>query len=226
MYNCVDRNNGANMDISKIRNAILVNEFNENGVRNFKNDFDELRMSNLPIIPVIIDSYGGEVYSLLAMLDIMSTADRPVATIAIGKAMSCGSALLACGGSPGLRFIGPHSTVMIHDVGTISVGKVEDLKADIGEAERLNNKIFEMLNTFCKKPKGYFQSLVAEKKHCNWFLDSQEALKHGLVDHIGLPVIDSLFNLNVIKEKVVAGEQHEKKVVLREKRKVPKKRRK
>lgn len=182
----------------KIHNAILVNDFNEDGVKHFKADFDALKASNIPVIPVIIDSYGGEIYSLLAMLDIILSADRPVATIALGKAMSCGSILLACG-SPGLRFVGPHSTVMIHDVGSVSFGKIEDLKADVGEAERLNNKIFGILNEKCSKKEGYFQKIVAEKKHANWYLTSEEALKHGLVDVIGIPVLNGAFNLEVAK---------------------------
>lgn len=181
----------------KIKNAILVNEFTEFGVKSFKTDFDELNSSLMPIIPIFIDSFGGEIYSLLAMLDIMSTSTKPLATIALGKAMSCGSILLACG-TPKFRFVGPHSTVMIHDAATFSFGKIEDLKADVGEAERLNHKIFDILNEKCNKPKGYFQSHVAEKKHVNWYLDSKEVLKHGLADHIGLPVIDSLFNLDIV----------------------------
>lgn len=204
----------------KIKNAVMVNEFNEYGVKCFKADFDELNSSSLPIIPVIIDSFGGEVYSLLAMLDIISTAVKPVATIALGKAMSCGSVLLACG-SPGLRFVGPHATVMVHDVATVSFGKIEELKADVGEAERLNIKIFELLNDKCDKPKGYFQKIVADKKHTNWYLDSKEVLKHGLADHVGLPVIDALFNLDVVREVLKVKNE---KVVLREKRRAPKKR--
>ena len=187
----------------KLKNAVLVNEFTEYGVKQFKVDFDELNCSALPIIPVVIDSYGGEIYSLLAMIDIMSTATKPVATIALGKAMSCGSILLACG-NPGFRFVGTNSTVMVHDAATISFGKIEDLKADVGEAERLNVKIFNLLNEKCNKPKGYFQKIVSDKKHVNWYLEPKEVLKHGLADHIGLPVIDSLFNLELVKnDKVV-----------------------
>lgn len=197
----------------KIKNAILVNEFSEFGVKSFKCDFDELNSSNLPIIPVIIDSFGGEIYSLLAMIDILATATKPVATIALGKAMSCGSILLACG-TPGMRFVGQNCTVMVHDAATISFGKIEELKADVGEAERLNNKIFELLNERCAKPKGYFQKIVSEKKHVNWFLEPEEVLKHGIADHIGLPVVDSLFNLEVIKYE---------KVVLRKKQRAAKK---
>ena len=205
----------------KIKNAVLVNHFDESGVKSFKSDFDELNCSSLPIIPILIDSFGGEVYSLLAMLDIMSTATKPVATIALGKAMSCGSILLACG-APGLRFVGPHATVMIHDVASISIGKIEDLKADVGEGERLNNKIFDLLDHQCGKPKGYFRKIIAEKKHVNWYLDAKDVLKHGIADHIGMPVIDSLFNLDVVKE-VIKPKVHHEKVVLPKKRRSSKK---
>lgn len=208
----------------KLKNAVLVNEFTEYGVKSFKADFDDLNSSSLPIIPVFIDSFGGEVYSLLAMLDVISTATKPVATIALGKAMSCGSILLACG-TPGLRFAGPHATVMIHDVATISFGKIEELKSDVGEAERLNIKIFELLNERCGKPKGYFQKIVAEKKHTNWYLDSKEVLKYGLADHVGIPVIDSLFNLDVVKQTLKVKSEDEE-VVLRKKQRATKKPRK
>jgi ATP-dependent Clp endopeptidase proteolytic subunit ClpP len=208
----------------KIKNAVLVNEFTEYGVKSFKSDFDELNSSALPIIPIFIDSFGGDVYSLLAMLDIISTATKPVATIALGKAMSCGSILLACGHN-GLRFVGPHATVMIHDVATVSFGKIEELKSDVGEAERLNIKIFELLNEQCGRPKGYFQKLVAEKKHTNWYLESKEVIKHGLADHVGLPVIDSLFNLDVVKQVVVKRANNEK-VVLPKKQRATRKPRK
>jgi ATP-dependent Clp endopeptidase proteolytic subunit ClpP len=208
----------------KLKNAVLVNEFTEFGVKSFKADFDDLNSSNLPIIPIYIDSFGGDVYSLLAMLDIISTSVKPVATIALGKAMSCGSILLACG-STGLRFVGPHATVMIHDVATISFGKIEELKSDVGEAERLNIKIFELLNEKCGQPKGYFQKFVAEKKHTNWYLESKEVLKHGLADHVGLPVIDSLFNLDIIKQVPVKKASNEK-VVLPKKQRAARKPRK
>ena len=203
----------------KPRNIVFVNDFTESGVKNFKCDFDDLNNSALPIIPVVIDSFGGGVYSLLAMLDIMSTATKPIATIAIGKAMSCGSILLSCG-APGLRFVGQHATVMIHDVATVSFGKIEELKADVGEGERLNNKIFEMLDSRCGKPCGYFQQIIAQKKHANWYLDAKDVIKHGVADHIGLPVIDSMFNLDIVREQVIERTSSKSKAKRKSKSKV------
>lgn len=181
------------------KSSIIVNAFNEQSVKDFKIEFDDLNHSHIPIIPIFIDSYGGEVYSLFAILDIMSTATKPVATIALGKAMSCGGILLACG-SPGFRFVGPYSTVMIHDAASMSFGKIEELKADVFEADRLNTKMYDILDEKCNKKKDYFQKLMGERKHANIYLSPDNVVTHGLADHIGIPVIDMSFNLNVINE--------------------------
>ncbi|MFN4975289.1 MAG: ATP-dependent Clp protease proteolytic subunit [Bacteroidota bacterium] len=179
------------------KSSIILNAFTEQSVKEFKTEFDELNNSNIPMIPIFIDSFGGEIYSLFAILDIISTATKPIATIALGKAMSCGSILLACG-SPGFRFVGPYSTVMIHDAASISFGKIEELKADVFEADRLNTKLYSILDEKCGKKKSYFHRLVGERKHANMYLNPQEVITHGLADHIGIPVIDLTFNLNVI----------------------------
>jgi ATP-dependent Clp endopeptidase proteolytic subunit ClpP len=180
-----------------LSNGVVVNGFSDYNVKKFKRDFDRIRSMGFPIIPVFIDSYGGEIYSLLAMLDIIKYSDIPVATIAMGKAMSCGSILLSAG-YPGLRFAGDHSTIMIHDAATVSIGKIEELKNDVGEAERLNDKMFEILDKNCCKPSGYFQELLAAKKHTNLYLDAKEAFGHGIVDNIGLPTMIPEYRFDVL----------------------------
>lgn len=192
------------------RSSIIVNSFNEQSVKEFKSEFDELNHSNIPIIPIFIDSYGGEVYSLFAMLDIISTAIKPIATIALGKAMSCGGILLACG-SPEFRFVGPYSTVMIHDAASMSFGKIEELKADVFEADRLNTKMYNILDERCNKKKDYFNKLMGERKHANIYLNPEEVILHGLADHMGIPVIDMTFNLNVITKSSAPEPENKKK---------------
>jgi len=180
---------------------IVVNEFNDESVEAFKSDFDRLRNQNMPVIPIYIDSFGGEVYSLFAMIDIIDSSHAEVATISIGKSMSAASVLLASG-TPGLRFIGKHSTVMIHDAATFSGGKVEDMKVDVNELERLNGLMYEILAKKCgHRNKDYFRKIIQKKKHTNWYLTAEDTLNHGLVDHIGLPVIDSEFRIFLPNKK-------------------------
>ena len=142
--------------------------------------------SGQKVIPIVIDSYGGQVYSLMSMIASIEASDLPVATIVEGKAMSCGAVLLSHG-EQGMRFADPNATIMIHDVSSGGHGKIEELKADVKEAERLDEKLFMMMSRNCGKKDDYFKKKVFNKKHADWFMDAQEAKRHGLVNHLRVP---------------------------------------
>ena len=141
------------------------------------------------IIPVVIDSYGGQVYSLMSMIGAIKNASLPVATIVEGKAMSCGAILFSFG-EEGRRYMDPHATVMIHDVSSMEYGKVEEIKASAEETERLNQLVYKMMAKNCGHPDDYFLELVHEKGHADWFLDAKESKRHGLANHLRLPTLE------------------------------------
>ena len=134
----------------------------------------------------MIDSYGGQLYSLMAMISAIRYAELPVATIVEGKAMSCGAILFSFG-EDGLRFMDPDATLMIHDVSSMEHGKVEEIKASAEEAERLNQKVYTMMARNCGKKDDYFLKLVHKKGHADWYLDADDAKKHGLVNQLRVP---------------------------------------
>jgi ATP-dependent protease ClpP protease subunit len=78
-------------------------------------------------------------------------------------------------------------TLMIHDVSSYAVGKIEELKADAREAERLNTKVYTMMARNCGKPDDYFTKIIHDKGHSDWFLEAEEAKEHKLIDHIRIP---------------------------------------
>ena len=165
---------------------ITVNEFNEEAARKFQDQISIAQNSGQKVIPVEIDSFGGEVYSLMSMIAAIKASKIPVATIVQGKAMSCG-AILASFGAEGLRFMDKDATMMIHDVSSYAFGKIEDLKANAREAERLNKKVYVMMSRNCGKSDDYFSKLIHDKGHSDWFLDAEEAKNHGLINHIRMP---------------------------------------
>tara|TARA_R100001509_G_scaffold160277_1_gene127832 strand:- start:329 stop:931 length:603 start_codon:yes stop_codon:yes gene_type:complete len=165
---------------------IRVNKFTEESAKKFHQEMAMAHSSGQKVIPVVIDSYGGQVYSLMSMISAIQAADLPVATIVEGKAMSCGAVLLSFG-EQGMRFADPNATVMVHDVSSGGYGKIEELKADVKEAERLDEKIFTMMARNCGKKDDYFKKKVFNKKHADWFMDAEEAKKHGLVNHLRVP---------------------------------------
>ena len=173
-------------DVKLEPKVIWVTSFDEASAKSFALDMHQAHLTGQSISPIIIDSYGGEVYSLLSMIAEINDSDIPVATIVKGKAMSCGSFLAACG-TPGYRFCDPESTYMIHEVSSMAWGKVEEVKSDASETNRLNNRVFKILDEKCGQPPGYFSEMVHHKKHADWYLSASNAKKHKLVDHVKLP---------------------------------------
>tara|TARA_Y100001938_G_scaffold138436_1_gene203938 strand:+ start:1462 stop:2064 length:603 start_codon:yes stop_codon:yes gene_type:complete len=174
------------VELRKSPVVIRVNKFNEESAKKFAQEMAAAHNTGQKVIPVVIDSYGGQVYSLMSMIAAIRDAELPVATIVEGKAMSCGAVLLTFG-EEGLRFADPDATIMIHDVSSGGYGKIEELKADVKEAERLDDKIFTMMARNCGKKDDYFKKKVFNKKHADWFLDSAEAKKHGMINHLRMP---------------------------------------
>ena len=178
---------------------ITVNEFTEESVKKFNELMCQAQNSGQKVIPIEIDSFGGQVYSLMAMISAIKTSKVPVATIVQGKAMSCG-AILASFGSEGLRFMDKDSTMMIHDVSSFAFGKIEELKSDVREAERLNDKVYKMMARNCGKADDYFTKLIHDKGHSDWFLDAEEAKLHGIVDHVRVPEMKINVEVNITVE--------------------------
>lgn len=186
-------------DLVELPHVILVNKFEEESAKIFRDQFAKAINTGQKIIPVVIDSYGGHVYSLLSMIATIKASPVPVATVMTGKAMSCGAALFTCG-AEGMRFMDPLSTLMIHDVSSGSIGKVEEIKADAKEVDRLNQLIYTMMAKNVGKPDDYFLKLVDEHKHADLFLDAENCKKHNIVNHIRIPS----FNVSVKTEVTFA----------------------
>ena len=132
--------------------------------------------SNDPI-NIVINSYGGSVYSLFSILDTMSNLNSQVNTICLGEADSCGAILLAAGDA---RFIGKNSRSMIHEVSTFAWGKISEIAKEIADVQTLNDKFVGIL----AQHTGQDHAALAETMKKDTFLTAEETLKMGLVDGI------------------------------------------
>ena len=63
--------------------------------------------------------------------------------------------------------------------------------------ERLDEKIFTMMARNCGKKDDYFKKTVFNKKHADWFMDAQEAKKHGLVNHLRVPKLNIKVDVDI-----------------------------
>ena len=166
---------------------VLVNKFTEESAKEFREDFYKALQTSQDVVPVVIDSYGGFVDSLLAMIDVIDASPKPVVTFTTGKAMSCGAVLFTCGVK---RFIGPNSRVMIHDVASGAWGTVGKLKVSVEESTRLNDVIYSIMEKNIGKKKGYLGDIVEKKNREDWFLTPKQCVKHGIATDIGTPTFE------------------------------------
>lgn len=180
--------------------VVLVNKFDEGSAKLFRDDMDKAENSWQPFIPIVVDSFGGSVYSLLSMIDVIQHSKKKICTIVTGKAMSCGAVLFTCG-TQGYRYMGPFSTFLIHDVSTSSAGKLEEIKADVAEAIRLDSLIYSIMDKNCNKSPGYFKNIVHDKGHADWFLTPEDCIYHGITNYTHLPKFraQATISLDIVK---------------------------
>lgn len=170
----------------------FVGEFSEESGKKFRESLEAAenlaRDAGQEIIPVTIDSYGGSCYALMGMIDAINNCSIPIATIVESKAMSCGAILFSCG-AEGHRYVGANATVMIHSVSSYAMGKIEELKADVAEANRLDEHLFRLLSRNCGHKDNYFHEQLKDRMMADWFLTPEECVKQNLANKIGIPQI-------------------------------------
>lgn len=184
----IDMVNDSNY-ISKPITVYVSGSIDESSAKKFANDMRSAHETGQPIIPIIIRSYGGGLYSLFSMIDTINRAKVPVATIIEGKAMSAAVALFTCG-TEGMRYASPNSTMMIHDASSSTRGKVKEIEADTEETTRLNDLMLQTMSTNIGKRKNYFRNIIHSRGHADWYFTPEEAMKHGIVNHIGVPELE------------------------------------
>ena len=135
-----------------------------------------------------INSPGGTVYDALAVYDTMQYVTNDIQTVGIGIQAS-GAAFLLCSGTKGKRYILPNASVMIHQPGSSTRGKVTDMEIDLRESIRLKQRLNEIMaaNT------GHKIAKIKDDMERDYWMTASEAKKYGLVDDVisTLPKITS-----------------------------------
>ena len=97
---------GSIKDLIESPVIIRVSEITELTAKEFSKQMTDAYNTGQDVIPIVIDSFGGDAYALLSMLSDIESSKLPIVTVCVGKAMSAGAILLAHG-IPGGRFIDP-----------------------------------------------------------------------------------------------------------------------
>ncbi len=164
-------------DFDTSRTLFLFDNFNQDTSKVLIEDMMKLDGKNNEDINIVINSWGGDVFSLFGILDAIKSLKSPVNTICLGEADSCGAVLLSAGDK---RFIGEKSRTMIHEVSTFTYGKVSEIEEELKDAQEVNDKLIGILASNTKES---FDTLKEMMKK-DVFLDSNQSLEIGLVDSI------------------------------------------
>lgn len=132
-------------------------------------------------IKLYINSPGGAVASAWHLIDTMKMSRIPVHTISMGMAASCGCLTLMAG-EPGHRYITQNTSVMSHVYSAGSGGKEHDLFARMKSFEQTSKAMIRHYEKCTGKKEDYIRKYLLPAEDV--WLTPEEAVKHGVVDHI------------------------------------------
>jgi ATP-dependent Clp protease, protease subunit len=140
---------------------------------------EDAKKQTVEPIKLIINSFGGEVFSGLALIDVIDTSQTPIHTICHGTAMSMALIVYAAGH---VRYASKYSTFMYHEAAYEIEGKVAFHKQELKETERID-KICDAY--LISKTKLTDKVLKPHRdRQAEWYFDVKVAQRYGLVDEI------------------------------------------
>jgi len=130
-----------------------------------------------PIINLRIHSPGGDVFSSLAIIDVINQLKCDVHTHIDGCAAS-GAAMIALNGKK--RYIGKNGFMLLHQLSGSQSGKYEDMQDELKNSK----KIMELIKRMVRDKSNIEPEEIDEILKHEWWLSAEECLDYGLVDEI------------------------------------------
>lgn len=126
-----------------------------------------------PII-VNINSPGGRVDGLMAIVDMLYAMDAPVITRVMGEACSCGFVLFCAGDE---RYVGRNASLMYHEMTYVMVDKLRDQESYLKFSKKLQKKLDKII---ANNTGVTLKTLDEWKKGPDKWMDAEEAVKLGI----------------------------------------------
>lgn len=130
-------------------------------------------------IALYINSPGGDMVGLFAILDTMRFIHPDVATICVGQAASAAAVLLAAG-APGKRFALPNARVLIHQPHGGAQGQSTDLEIQVAEMVEMRRRMVDVL----VEATGQSRERIVADIDRDYIVRGDQAIGYGLVDEI------------------------------------------
>lgn len=169
-------------DKIRLSRVITLGEITQENVNDIINliyeiNEEDIKKTQVEPIKLIINSFGGEVYSGLALIDTIDNSRTPIFTICYGTAMSMGLIVYAAGHE---RYASKNATFMYHEAAYPIEGKVAHHKQELKEVERIDKICDEYLVSKTKLTQETLDNIKITQSE--WYFDVDMATKYGIVD--------------------------------------------
>jgi len=171
-------------DFQKVNRIITLGEIDSESVNDiiqliYETNDENTRKTQVEPIQLIINSLGGEIYSGLALIDVIENSRIPIHTICYGSAMSMALIVYSAGHQ---RYASKNATFMYHEAAYPIEGKVVHHKQELKEVERIDKICDDYLLSKTSFTQKQFNDV--KKTQGEWYFDVELAQKYGLVNEI------------------------------------------
>ena len=134
-----------------------------------------------------INSPGGSVPAMLAIMDVMRAIPNDVVTIAIGWAASAGQFLLTAG-TPGRRLALPHARVLMHQGSAGIGGTAVDVELQADDLRYTRDTVLGITAELTGQP---IERITQDSLRDRWYT-AEQAIAYGFIDRVA-DGIDDLY---------------------------------
>jgi len=168
------------------------------------------RMSDLPSrepITLYVNSFGGDVYDALSIVDEIESLTIEVHFVGGGKIMSSATIIMsACD----YRMLHKNATVMVHEVSDSSMPDgVVDARIELKHTNKLMDTMLNLYANNSNMPIGFWQDVCQR----NTYLTAKEAVAIGFADQIIDPLDRSEFRTKREEQQDEVDQKEVQKVV-------------
>jgi ATP-dependent Clp protease protease subunit len=185
--------------------VISVTEFSMASAVDFARNIRRLNSdSSVTDIFINICSYGGQVWSMLGMIEEARCSPKLVHGICSGFCASAGAFMFSC--LPGTRYMSSNARLMFHDVSSGISGFVPEMEKELKTLKNLSKSVFEILGKRVARSSSQKSLSLSDIKRTvreegDWYVTSKKAVEYGFADTIGIPY----FTKRVVFECAVKG---------------------
>lgn len=135
------------------------------------------RQNNQPIT-MVINSPGGYVSCMFAIIDTMNAVVSPIRTVVMGMAASAAACIAACGDE---RLITENAQFMLHEANAMNWGDISTMQDQMQQNIAQNEKMFRLLSTATGQVMDTLKSITLKTDK---YFSAQEAVQFGLADKV------------------------------------------